>query len=239
MATNILSGDYDFYDPLAQASNNINSNLDQGAAWTLPEPQPSSSSSTQPTSAHSRGQEPPSSHISKGAFRTRYCAFASLLPSFFALASTLAFFMPSVNILQDIEEDEDNSQDSKLGTGHITSLLGIGRLALQIIIECSSVKEQEGKLTFRYTSFLRLKYSPVNYVLDTYMSQILKWFLVDFYKFRQSVRRTTRDLVCEGYGFSATKSVADNIKLFTDIIHMAQYLHYFNTDGRVGFAIVI
>jgi hypothetical protein len=79
----------------------------------------------------------------------------------------------------------------------------------------------------------------VNDVLDRYISQILKWFLVDFYKFRQSVRRTTRDLVCEGYGFSATKSATDNIKLFTDIIRMARYLHYFDTDGQVGFAFVI
>jgi hypothetical protein len=154
MATNLSSGDYNFYDPLAQASDNVNSSLDQAVAWTStpPEPQPSSSSLTQPTSSHSRGQEPLSLHISKAAFRTRYPAFARLLPTFFALASTLAFFITSVNVLQDIEEDEDSSQDSELGTENITSLLGVGRLALQIIVECSSVrvKDQEGKLTFCY-----------------------------------------------------------------------------------------
>jgi hypothetical protein len=101
---------------------------------------------TQPTFSHSKGQEPLSSHISKGAFQTQYHAFASLLPSFFALASTTVFFITSVNILQDIEKDEDTSQDSELETEHITSLLGC--LALQIIIRCSGVKEQEGKLTF-------------------------------------------------------------------------------------------
>ena len=91
--------------------------------------------------------------------------------------------MTSVNVLQDIEEDEDTAEE-ELGTESITSLLGVGRIALQIITESSGINDQESKLTFYYTSFLRLKWSPVNDVLDTYISQVLKWFLVDFYKFR-------------------------------------------------------
>jgi hypothetical protein len=164
IATNISSGNYDFYNPLAQTTqaSNFDFDLDQAAAWALPEPQPLSSSSTQPTSSHSRGQQPLLSHISRGNFRTRYPAFARLLPSFFALAS--AFFMTSVNVLQDIEEDEDAAEE-ELGTESIMSLPGVGRIALQIITEASGINDQESKLTFYYPSFLRLKWSPVNDVL--------------------------------------------------------------------------
>jgi hypothetical protein len=228
VATNASSMDYNFYDPLARSTANDNTS---DLAWTQ---QASSSSSTQPTSAStSRVQIELPPRISEGAFRAQYPAFARLLPGFFALASTLAFFMTPVNIFQDIMEDEDTTEDD-FTTENVT-LLGIGRLAMQLITEFAThVTEQEGRLIHYYCSILRLKYSLVNIVLASYLAQILKWFLVDFYKFRQSVRRAARDIVCVGYGFSATKSVADNIKLYNDIIHLARYAHWFDGDHLVG-----
>ena len=58
--------------------------------------------------------------------------FACLLPSFFALVSTLAFFMTSVNVLQDIEKDKDAAEE-ELGMECIMSLLGIGHLLSKLL----------------------------------------------------------------------------------------------------------
>ena len=145
--------------------------------------------------------------------------------------------MTPVNIFQDLRDDEDTTEDD-FSTEN-TTLLGVGRLAMQLIVEFAThVAEQEGRLIHYYCSILRLKYSLVNIVLGSYFTQILKWFLVDFYKFRQSVRRAARDIVCVGYGFSATNSVADNVKLYNDIIQSARYAHWFDGPYMVGTVLV-
>lgn len=64
------------------------------------------------------------------------------------------------------------------------------------------------------------------------MSQILKWFLIDFYRFRRSVRRAARELVCIGYGFSPMASVSDNKNRYQHVVHEERYLHFF--DGKVS-----
>jgi hypothetical protein len=47
-------------------------------------------------------------------------------------------------------------------------------------------------------------------VVTYYMSQILMWFLMDFYRFQCSVSKATRELVCISYGFSVMASVSDD-----------------------------
>ena len=94
-------------------------------------------------------QNQPHPQISRGAFRRDFRTFSSLLPHIFALASTLAFFIPSVNIFQDIDDDEDAAQDDAPG-GIITSLIGAGRLALRLVLAAHDESQQN--IDMQYTS---------------------------------------------------------------------------------------
>jgi hypothetical protein len=74
---------------------------------------------------------------------------SKLLPHIFALSSTLAFFMPSINILQDIDNNEDAAKDDAPG-GAITSLIRAGRAALKIVL--AAYDESQEILDKEYTS---------------------------------------------------------------------------------------
>ena len=203
----------------------VSSNLDQTSAPQQP--------STPALSSYQNQDR----RISRGGFRKVYLTFSSLLPHIFALTSTLAFFMPTVNILQDIDDDEDTAQDDAPG-GIITSLIGVGRLAIRLVLDAyaqsqPNIYTQDTSRLNKSLFFLSgVNYWTVSDVADNYMSQILKWLLLDFYRFRRTVRRAARALVCIGHGFSATASISDNINRYRDVVHQESYLHYFS--GRVS-----
>jgi hypothetical protein len=89
-------------------------------------------------------------------------------PIFFALASTLAFFTPSVNIFQDIDDDEDTAQDDA-PVGVITSLIGAGRLALRLVL--AAYDESQQGIDMQYTS----KFKVYSFFLKLIIGQLAMW----------------------------------------------------------------
>lgn len=71
------------------------------------------------------------------------------------------------------------------------------------------------------------------------MSQILKWFLIDFYRFRRSVRRAARELVCIGYGFSEMASDSDNENRYQHVMHEERYLHFFSGQVSITYLCMV
>jgi hypothetical protein len=212
----------------------VSSNLGQTSASAWPQ------QLSTPALSSYRNQD--HSHISRGGFRKNHPTFSSLLPHIFALASTLAFFMPTVNILQDIDDDEDTAQDDAPG-GIITSLIGVGRLAIRVVLDAFTQSQQNiytqdtSRLNKSLFTLSEVNYWTVSGVADQYMSQILKWFLLDFYQFRRTVRRAARELVCIGYGFSATASISDNKDRYRDVVHQESYLHYFSGQVSIMYSV--
>jgi len=158
----------------------VSSNLGQTSALAWPQ--------QLSTPALSSYQNQDHSHISQGGFRKNHLTFSSLLPHIFALTSTLAFFMPTVNILQDIDDDEDTAQDDTPG-GIVTSLIGVGRLAIKVVLDAFTQSQQNiyrqdtSRLNKSLFTLSEVNYWTASGVADQYMSQILKWFLLDFYRF--------------------------------------------------------
>jgi hypothetical protein len=111
----------------------VSSNLGQTSASAWPQQLSTPALSSYRNQDHSR--------ISRAGFRKYHPTFSSLLPHIFALASTLAFFMPTVNILQDIDDDEDTAQDDAPG-GIVTSLIGVARLAIRVVLDAYTQSQQ-------------------------------------------------------------------------------------------------
>jgi len=136
----------------------------------------SSSSAGQPLTGQAWPQQPltqapenePHPRISRGAFKRDFRTFSSLLPHIFALASTLAFFTPSVNIFQDIDDDEDTAQDDAT-VGIISSLIGAGRFALRLVLAAYDESQQGNDM--QYTS----KFKVYSLFLKLIIGQLAMW----------------------------------------------------------------
>ena len=64
--------------------------------------------------------------------------------------------------------------------------------------------------------------------VGNYLRYVNQWCIDSILEFRDSCRREGRVWAADGYGFSATKDKAYNIKQHKAVITHARYLHYFS-----------